>query len=166
MRVYTTWYGNGDIGTYGYNIIQTAGWLLGVVSASIILYISLAKLRGVNTRLLERRRLKLTFLLCTSLLFSFYYNTPSLVYHYPICTFNLYELQVCTSLDSNDISNVLPVTRKRISGKFMARRDRIPLCTWLSCLRIIMEKKRIIFTSLMISLVYPVASARLTLIKS
>jgi hypothetical protein len=45
----------------GYNIIQTAGWLLGAVSASIIIYISLANFRR-NAGMTGNRRLNIVFL--------------------------------------------------------------------------------------------------------
>ena len=46
---------------YGFNIIQTAGWLLGVVSASIILYISMANF-GRNPGMAGTQRLNFILL--------------------------------------------------------------------------------------------------------
>ncbi len=54
VREWGYWY-------YGYNIIQTAGWLLGTVSASIILYISFVSFNS-NSGAYGKRKLLVVFL--------------------------------------------------------------------------------------------------------
>jgi alpha-1,6-mannosyltransferase len=74
VREWGYWY-------YGYNIIQTAGWLLGAVSASIILYISFVSFNSNSGAYGERKLLviflfvMLSYFLFTTTLHPWYITT-------------------------------------------------------------------------------------------